>query len=119
MGDGPAPRGRSDPQFAARRMGGTVPEKMILVALEIVQHVVPAPAGKAELAPMVVVRRLAAHVDHGIDGGRAADHFAARISEAAAVEPPLRLGAKTPLRPRVADRAQTAPRDVKPHPSDP
>ena len=42
-------------------------EEMILVLLEIGQHVVPAPAGQSKLAPMIIVGRLAPHVDHGID----------------------------------------------------
>ena len=53
-----------DPPFAARavqRVGAAV---MVLVALEERQHVVPAPAVEAELAPAVVVGGLAAHVDH-------------------------------------------------------
>ena len=97
-------------------MGRAVAEEMVLVPLEIFQHVVPAPAGKPELAPMVVIGRLAAHVDHGIDGGAAADHLAARISEAAAVERRLGFGAKAPVRPGVADREQIAAGDVKPDP---
>src|SRR5580658_1741241 len=43
---------------------------MVLLADEVGQHVIPAPAGKAKLAPAVVVGRLAAHVDHGVDSGR-------------------------------------------------
>jgi hypothetical protein len=35
---------------------------MILMALETGQHVVPAPAGEAELAPVIVVGRRAAHM---------------------------------------------------------
>ena len=70
---------------------------MILVAQEIGQHVVPAPAVKPELAPAVVVARLAAHVDHAVDGGAAADHPAARIGDVAAVEAGLRRGAKHPV----------------------
>src|SRR6266478_5427203 len=43
-------------------------EEMILVLLEIRQHVVPAPAGQSKLAPMIIVGRLAPHVDHGVYG---------------------------------------------------
>ena len=43
-------------------------EKVILERLEGRQHIVPAPAGQPELAPMVVVGCLSAHRDHCIDG---------------------------------------------------
>ena len=65
---------------------------------------------------MVVVGRLAAHVDHGVDRRRAADHLAARIGEAAAVEARLRLGLEHPVRARIADREQIADRNVEPDP---
>src|SRR6266404_4877337 len=74
---------------AADRVRVARTKKMVLVPAEERQHVIGSPAGKPELAPMVIVRGLPAHVDHGVDGGRAADHLAARIVEAAAVEPLL------------------------------
>src|SRR6266404_1529074 len=37
------------------------PHKMIVKALEDWAHVIPAPAGEAELSPVIVIRRLAAH----------------------------------------------------------
>ena len=57
-----------DPPFAALPMQGARAAVMVLLAEEIGQHVLPAPAGKAELAPAVIVGRLAAHIDHGVDG---------------------------------------------------
>src|SRR5262249_30504625 len=87
----PAHARRLDAPFAADAMRVAWSEAMILVALEKGQHVVPAPAGQAELAPVIVVGGLAAHVDHGIDSGRAADHLAAGIMQATAVEPFFRL----------------------------
>ena len=65
---------------------------------------------------MIVVGGLAAHIDHGVDGRRAADHLAARIIQAAAVEARLRLGLEHPVRARIADREQVADRNVKPDP---
>ena len=56
-----------DSPFAARPMQGALPAVMVLLADEIGQHIVPAPAGQAELAPAVIVSRLATHVDHRID----------------------------------------------------
>ena len=65
---------------------------------------------------MIVIGGLAAHIDHGVDRRRAADHLAARIIEAAAVEARLRLGLEAPVRARIADREQIADRNVKPDP---
>ena len=44
-----------DPPFAADRVMIAFAEEMIFVLLEERQHVVPAPAGEAELAPVIVV----------------------------------------------------------------
>ncbi len=65
---------------------------------------------------MIVVGGLTAHVDHGVDGGGAADHLAAGIVEAAAVEPRFRLGLEHPVRARIADGEEIADRDVEPNP---
>ena len=53
--------------------------EMIVKALEDWTHVVPAPAGETKLSPVIIIRRLAAHGDHGIDRRRTANHLAARI----------------------------------------
>src|SRR5262249_13365922 len=63
--DVPAHARRLDAQLAADRVCLARPEKMVLVAPEERQHVVGAPANEPELAPVVVVRGLPAHVDHG------------------------------------------------------
>ena len=107
---------RLDAQLAADAMRGALAEEVIFVPLEIGQHVVPAPAGKPELAPMIVIGGLAAHVDHRVDRRRAADHLAARIIEAAAIEAFLRLGLEAPVRARIADREQIADGNMKPNP---
>ncbi len=107
---------RLDPQLAADRVRRAGPEEVILVALEQRQHVVPAPAGEPELAPVIVIGGLAAHVDHGVDGRAAADHLAARVGQAAAVEALLRLGAEHPVGARIADGEQIADRNVEPDP---
>ena len=91
-------------------------QKMILEPPECRQHVVPAPAAKAKLAPVVVVGGLSAHRDHGVDGGGAADHLAAGIGQRAAVEAGFGLGPEHPVRTRIADREQVADRDVEPDP---
>ncbi len=114
--DWPMHARRLDAPFAAGRVRGALAEKMALVLAEVRQHVVIAPAGEPKLAPVVVVGGLAAHVDHGVDRGRAADHLAARIIEAAAVKPLLGLGLEHPVRARIADSEQIADRDVEPNP---
>src|SRR5690606_15894711 len=55
---------RLDAPLAARAVELVGTLVMVLRALEVGQHLLPAPAGVAELAPEVVVARLAAHVDH-------------------------------------------------------
>jgi hypothetical protein len=89
-------------------------------AAEVGQHFLRRPAGAAELPPVVEVRVLAAHVEQPVDGGRAAQHPAARPGYAPAVQLGLRLGGQVPgqggvvhglgvadghVQPRVARRA--------------
>ena len=81
---------RFDPPAAAGAMMFALAEEMILQPPEQRQHVVIAPAGEAELAPVIVIGGLSAHRDHGVDGGGAADHLAAGIGQRAAVEARLR-----------------------------
>ena len=87
---------------------------LVLVLLEVGQHVVPGPAGIAHLPPQVVVARLAAHVDHAVDRRAAAEHAPARIVEAAAVEARLRGGLEAPVGARVAHQVEVADGDVDP-----
>src|SRR5207245_2855443 len=82
----PAKARRLYPPFAAGAMHGGCPAEVVLVLLEIGEYVVPAPSGQAHLPPAVVVGGLATHVDHGVDRRTAADDFATRIIEDAAVQ---------------------------------
>ena len=107
---------RFDPPAAAAAMMLALAEEMILKTPEGGLHVIPAPAGEAELTPMIVVGRLSAHRDHGVDRGRAADHLAAGIRQRAAVQAGFRLGPEHPVRARISDRKQIAHRNVKPDP---
>ena len=61
-------RGSLDTPFAARAVMLARAEVMVEMLPEDRQHVIPAPAVEAHLAPVVVIARLAAHVDHGVDG---------------------------------------------------
>ena len=87
---------------------------VVLRLEEVGQHVVPAPAEVAELAPVVVVRRLAPHVDHAVDRRAPAQHLAARVDEAAPVEAGLRRRLHHPVGAGVADAVEIAHRDVHP-----
>ncbi|MNT32569.1 hypothetical protein D3C72_1684600 [compost metagenome] len=88
---------------------------MVFVTLEVAQGFIPAPPGVAgQLGPMVVIARLAAHVDHAVDAGAAAQGLAARVEQAAAVEAGLGLGLVEPVGARVANAVQIAHGDVDP-----
>ena len=105
-----------DPPLATLAMQLAQAAVMVLLADEVGQHVVPAPAGKAELAPAVIIGRLAAHIDHGVDGGRAADHPAARIGDRAAAQIRLRRRLEHPVGARIADGVEIADRNMEPDP---
>ena len=114
--NGPGQPRRFDPPAAADAVMFAFAEEMIFQPPEGRQHVIPAPAGQPELAPVVVVGGLAAHRDHGIDGGAAADHLATWIGQRTAIEAGLGLGPEHPVRAWIADRKQVSDRDVKPDP---
>ena len=65
---GPADPGRIDAQLAAGAVRGVGAGAEVLVRLEVGQHVVPAPAFEPELAPLVEIGGVPAHVDHAVDG---------------------------------------------------
>ena len=86
-----------------RAIGAVKAVVQALVALgllEVGQHVVVAPAGIAELAPMIIVGRLPAHIDHGIDRARTAKEPAARPIHAPALHRRLRRGFVAPVEAR-------------------
>ena len=87
---------------------------LVLGAAEVRQHVVEAPAGIAELPPVIVVRRLAAQIEQAVDRARAAQHLAARLDDLAVVELGLRLGLVEPVDPCVGEQLAVAERDVDP-----
>src|ERR1700733_3825112 len=89
---------------------------MILVFFKKRKNIVPAPTGEPELAPMIVIGRLAAHIDHGVDRGRAADNLTARVTQAAAIETFFGFGLEAPVRARITDGKQISDGDVKPYP---
>ena len=74
---------------------------LVLCLLEEGQHAVPVPANATPLAPLVVVLRVAAHVDHAVDGGCAAERLAARHVDAPVVELGLRRALELPVHARI------------------
>ena len=66
-----------------------------LLAAEIGKHVRIGPAGQSRGGPAVVVGAISAHIRHGVDRGRAADHLAARAFDPAVVERALRARSRS------------------------
>src|SRR5690606_41127311 len=77
-------------------------------------NVAPPPARIAGRLPVVEVARLAANVDHGIDGARAAQHLAARPVSDAVGEFRIRLGAIHPVDGRIEEALSVAHRQRQP-----
>ncbi len=103
-----------DAPFAARAVRLVRAMDEILVLPEKRQHIIPAPTLVAELSPLVVVARLAAHIDHAVDRRAAAQHLAARIVDGSSAQAGLRLGLEAPVGARVVHAIEIADRDVDP-----
>ena len=97
VGDGVAVGHVGHVQGAADAVHGVLAALLVLGLPEVGRHVVPRPAGAAHLAPAVVVGVLAAHVEHGVDGGRAAQHLAPRPGVHAAAGAGIGLGFVEPV----------------------
>ena len=87
---------------------------LVLRALETGKHVLEGPPGVSELAPVVVVPRLPAHVEQPVDGARSAQHLAPGPVQHAPVELRFRLGGIAPVRGRIVHRLEVADRNVDP-----
>ena len=87
---------------------------LMLGAPEIGQHVGKAPAGIAELAPMIEVRVLSADIKEPVDRARAAQHLAARLNDLAVVELGLRLRGIEPIERLAREQLAVAERNVNP-----
>ena len=83
---------------------------------EVGQHVLVRPASAAELGPVIVVRRLAAHIEMAIDRARSADQPAAREVDAALADMRAGRGLIAPVELPVADRHAKACRDLDEQP---
>ena len=87
---------------------------VVLGFAEVRQHVIVAPAGIAELAPVIEVLGLTADVDQSVDRARAAERLAARRDDVAAVTLRLRLGLVAPVVTPVGEQLAVAERNVQP-----
>src|ERR1700746_3419039 len=112
----PLHAGSFDTPLATDSMMLRFAQKMIVKALEDWTHVIPAPAGEAQLTPVIIISRLSAHRNHGIDRGRTADPLAPRILQRPAVKARFALCLEHPVRPRIANGEKIADRNMKPDP---
>ena len=85
---------------------------LVLGAAEIGQDILEAPAGIAELPPMIEVRRLAANIEQTIDRARPTQHFPPRSDDLPFLELRLRLRGVQPVDFAISE--QLAERDVNP-----
>src|SRR5262252_4566125 len=88
--------------------------RLVLAAAKIREHIIEAPAGIAELAPMIEVRRLAADVEQAIDRARPAQHLPPRLDDLSVVELCLRLRGIEPIDLAIGEQFAVAERDVNP-----
>ena len=84
-------------QRAARTMVRARAPGVVLGALEERQNAAPAPARITQALPLVVVFRLPAHVGHGVDRARTAQHLAARPVGTAATQGGFGFGLVHPV----------------------
>ena len=73
------------------------PAAVVFRFFEVGKHVHVGPARVALLGPGVIVLALAAHVDHGVDRTRAAQHLAPWLVATPTIEPGLHRGLKLPV----------------------
>src|SRR5262245_50815474 len=103
-----------DREGSADAMPGILAALLVLGAAEIGKHVGEAPAGVAELAPMIEILVLTADIEEAVDGTGSAQHLAARLDDPAIVELGLRLRTVQPVDLGVGEQLSVAERDVNP-----
>src|SRR5262249_39610307 len=81
----------------AHPMQRVLAARLVLGAAKIGQHILEAPAGIAELPPMIEIPRLAADVKQAIDRTRSAQHLPPRLDDLPVVELGLRLRGVEPI----------------------
>ena len=85
---------------------------VVLHCLEVGQKVVKAPAGIAEVAPVIVVVAVAPDPHHGVDRARTAEQLAARPVIGIAGQPRVRFGLVIPVDGRIEERLAVAERHL-------
>ena len=99
--------------FGAMHVVGT--GMVVFVQFEIRQTVLPIPTFvTGEGSPLVVITGLTTHINHAVDAGAAAEHFAARVTQAAPIESVGRFGVIEPIGTRVANAIQIAHGNMHP-----
>src|SRR5262245_6221427 len=88
--------------------------RLVLGAAKVGQHILEAPAGIAELTPMIEVGRLAAEIEQAVDRARAAQHLPPRLDDLPVVELGLRLRRVEPIDLTIGEQLAVAERDVNP-----
>ena len=114
FGDFPFVRLVGHAQRAARTVVFIGAAFIVLGFAEVGQDGLVVPAFVAELTPLVVIGRVAAHVDHAVDGTGAAQHLAPRLVHGAAVQFLFRFRLELPVHLRVDKGFRIAHRDVDP-----
>ncbi len=101
-----------DQRAAAVAVGRIAVAAIGLRLAEERQHLVVAPAAAAHLRPVVVIGRVAAHVEHAVDRAGAAERLAARPLQPAVAAARLGLAEEIPVDFGVVEDAQHAGRDM-------
>ena len=102
---------RERPADAVQRVLAT---RLVLGAPKIGQHILEAPAGIAELTPMIEICRLAADIQKAVDRTRPTQHFPARLDDAPVVEFGFRLRGIEPVHLGIGEQLAVTERDVNP-----
>ena len=102
------------PQWTADTVEFVRAALVVLRLLEERQHRIPVPALAAKLAPVVVIRRIAAHIHHAVDRTGAAEHLAARQIQRAVVQCLLGRAVEHPVDARIGKCLGVADGNVDP-----
>ena len=103
-----------DAEFASAATKRALASLVALTALEQRQDIVPAPAGVSQLPPVLVVQRVAANIEHAVDGARPAQPPPPRPIEPPAVQMRLGLGEIAPVVRTGLEQPRHAGRDLDP-----
>ena len=103
-------------QFASAAMEFVSATVIAFRAFEVGQHLLVAPAGRAQRRPVVVVGALAADVEQAVDGAGAAQHLATRPDHGAVAGLGLCFDRELPGKALVVDGAKVAYRQTQPKP---